>query len=111
MDPQPVAGKQIGNLSNGKGDAIALHMHVNLRPGQIEWRGICPDGRRGGQNCKQRIQTKQRAKCNMASHDFYCTDARPSVAGCKKSMIRGRGIAERILLVPLATGLSQFGIA
>jgi hypothetical protein len=53
MNPEPVAGKQIGNLGNRKGNSVALHMHVHFGAGQIERRGVCPRRRRGNHDSQQ----------------------------------------------------------
>ena len=40
MNPEPVAGQQIGHLADGQRDLSALHMHIYLGSGEIEGRVI-----------------------------------------------------------------------
>ena len=40
MNPEPVAGQQVGHLADGQRDLSALHMHIDLGSGKIKGRGI-----------------------------------------------------------------------
>ena len=69
MDPKPVAGQKVRHLADGQRHIPALHMHVHLRPRQVEGRLV---GMKSGWSQKHKQQQPQ-----TSAHSHYCTNFAP----------------------------------
>jgi hypothetical protein len=49
MNPEAVARKKVGDLTDGQGNLAPFYVDVHLRPGEIERLGVCQRGGKGKQ--------------------------------------------------------------
>ena len=67
MNPESVAGQEVGGLCDGQSDVPALYVNVDIGSGKVESRAI---GVQSG--CKKKAEQQEQ---QTTTHSFYCTNS------------------------------------